>query len=187
MRATWLSVVLCAAVASHTLACAEDSHIVVQDAGNTFELTVPQSRLILSMPKGGLTIVTNQRRIGGGTESARYFQLTDPAEGLIVSGWFEPARRYADLDESWRQAMEHTKKEGFPAPHDVEHSELGTWRAILYNYSLPNLSSAHVRTSYLAAGTWIDLHVSVTSARPGSETRKQVETFVRSMQVREKQ
>ncbi len=183
MRATWLSVCLCAGVASHTLAGSDNGRLVINELGNNFELTVPVSRLILSIPKGGLAIGTNKR--GGATESARYFYLADAAEGVIVSGWFEPAARYTDLGQSWRQEMEHMQKRGAPAPQDVEQIEIGTWRAILYNYSLPNGSSAHVRASYTGAGTWIDLHASVTSARPSSETRKQAEALVRSMQVRE--
>jgi hypothetical protein len=185
MHVTWLSIVLCVAVSSTTLAGAEDSRLVIKDVGNTFELTVPVSRLILSVPKGGLAIGTNKR--GGGTENPRYFYLTDAGEGLIVSGWFEPSARYTDLGDSWKQEMEHMKKQGFPAPENVERSEIGTWRAILYNFPLPNGSSAHVRASYLGAGTWIDLHASISSTRPGSESRKQVEALVRSMQIREKQ
>jgi hypothetical protein len=185
MHVTWLSIVLCVAASSTTLAGAEDSRLAIKDVGNTFELTVPVSRLILSVPKGGLAIGTNKR--GGGTENPRYFYLTDAGEGLIVSGWFEPSARYTDLGDSWKQEMEHMKKQGFPAPENVERSEIGTWRAILYNFPLPNGSSAHVRASYLGAGTWIDLHASISSTRPESESRKQVEALVRSMQIREKQ
>ena len=185
MRATWLSIALCTAVVSHTPAGAQDSRLAIEDAGNSFELTVPVSRLILSVPKGGLGIGRNKR--GGATESARYFYLTDAEDGVVVSGWFEPAARYIDLGDSWRQEMEHMKKKGFPAPQDVEPSEIGKWRAILYNFPLPNGTSAHVRASYIGAGTWIDLHASISSARPGSESRKQVEALVRSMQIREKQ
>jgi len=71
MHVTWLSIVLCVAVPSPTLAGAEDSRLVIKDVGNTFELTVPVSHLILSVPKGGLAIGTNKR--GGGTENPRYF------------------------------------------------------------------------------------------------------------------
>ena len=185
IRATWLSVFLCVVIASHTLAGSDDGRLVINEVENGFELTVPLSRLILSMPKGGLAIGTNKR--GGATESTRYFYLANAAEGVVVSGWFERAARYTDLDASWSHEMEQIQKRGAPAPQDVEHSEIGTWPAILYNFPLPNGSSAHVRASYIGVGTWIDLHASVSSVRPSSETRKQVEALVRSMQVHEKQ
>jgi hypothetical protein len=183
--ATWLCIVICMPC-THTPAGAgaEDTRLVINDVGPSFELTVPVSQLILSVPKNGLAIGSNKR--GGATESARYFYLTNAAEGVIISGWFEPAARYVDLGDSWSQEMEKMKKSGFPHPQDVERSEIGTWRAILYNYALPNGSSAHARASYVGAGTWIDLHASISSARPGSENRKQVEALVRSMQIREK-
>jgi hypothetical protein len=187
MRAKWLNVFIYAAffaLASRTLVGSDDSRIEIKDAGNSFELSVPVSRLVLSVPKGGLAIGNNKR---GATDSARYFYLADREGGVTLSGWFEPARRYTDLEGSWRAEMEHMKKRGFPPPEDVEHSELGPWRSILYNYSPPNGSSAHVRATYIGAGTWIDLHASVISVRPSSETRKQVVALVRSMQVREKQ
>ena len=188
MPAKWLSVFVCTAflaVANCTLAGTGDSHLDIKDAGNSFELTVPLSRLILSVPKSGLAIRTNKR--GGATGSARYFYLADAAGDVIVSGWFELAHRYTDLENSWKQEMDQMKKRGSPTPEDVERSELGPWRAILYNYSLPNGSSAHIRATYLGAGTWIDLHASVSSARKSIETRKQVVALVRSIQVREKQ
>lgn len=87
IRATWLSVFLCVVIASHTLAGSDDGRLAINEVDNGFELTVPLSRLILSMPKGGLAIGTNKR--GGATESARYFYLTNAAEGVVVSGWFE--------------------------------------------------------------------------------------------------
>jgi len=61
MRATWLSVFLIAGIASHTLAGSENGRLVINEVGNSFELTVPLSRLILSIPKGGLAISTNNR------------------------------------------------------------------------------------------------------------------------------
>ena len=52
--------------------------------------------------------------------------LNDTGAGVIVSGWFEPAERYKDLEASWRQEMEQMGKRGFPAAQDVERSDLGS-------------------------------------------------------------
>src|SRR5262245_32974965 len=136
IHATWLSLVLCTAVSSPTIAGAGDSRLAIRDAGKSYELTVPVSRLVLSVPTSVLAIRSNNR--GGANERCRYFYLADAAYGVIVSGWFEPATRYTDLGESWRQEMEHMQKEGFPAPQGVEQSEIGTWRAIRYTFPLPN-------------------------------------------------
>ena len=92
IRATWLSVFLCVVIASHTLAGSDDGRLVINEVENGFDLTVPLSRLILSMPKGGLAIGTNKR--GGATESTRYFNLANAAEG---------GRRRTHW--SWREAV----------------------------------------------------------------------------------
>ena len=111
-------------MAADSLAAPEDSRLAITEAELAFELTVPLSRVVPSVPKGGLTIGTDPR--GDATANPRYFYLNDTAGGVIVSGWFEPAERYKDLEASWRQEMEQMGKRGFPAAQDVERSDLGS-------------------------------------------------------------
>ena len=83
--------------------------------------------------------------------------------------------------------MEQMQRGGWPAPRDVDRSDLGPWRAILYHYVLPmgGGTSAHVRATLIRAGTWIDLDASVSGAGPNSETRQGVVALVRALEVRE--
>jgi hypothetical protein len=61
------------------------------------------------------------------------------------------------------------QRSGWPAPQEVENSDLGPWRSIVYHYVLPKGgTSAHVRATFIGAGTWIDLHASVSGAGPSA-------------------
>jgi hypothetical protein len=44
----------------------------------------------------------------------------------------------------------------------------------------------HLRASYLAAGTWIDLHISISSAQPILQTKADLLDMLRSITIVEK-
>jgi hypothetical protein len=149
-----------------------------------FEITVPKSQLLLSLPKGDLQAISNEGI--GATASPRYFMLTGKASGSVVSGWFEPAERQRDLRTSWNIEMEGLKRNGFGPPTDVVESEINGMKAILYNVPLPKGSSAHARCSHLQSGTWIDLHLSVSGNKLPGESREQLIALLNSLRVTSK-
>jgi hypothetical protein len=174
---------LLAACASTTVS-KSSQNIAVNDVAEKLEITVPQSKVVMSLPKNGLHIV--EKHQGGATESPRYFYFEDSSAGVILSGWFEPASRYGDLQSSWNTEMQGLKKSGFGSPQNVEQGMVGSMRTILYNMPVPYGSNSHIRASYIGAGTWIDIHVSVTSKLPMAEGRKRVLDLVRAINFQEK-
>lgn len=157
--------------------------ISIKEVGSTLELTVPKSRLVLSVPKGTFSIATNQQ--GGATDNPRYFFLQDPVTGAVLSGWFEPAERFTDLEQSWKKEMEGLKANGFGDPKNVQASEIDGWKTISYDIPVGTENSSHVRATYIDAGTWIDLHASVSTKQP-SDTRSRVVALMKSIHVRQK-
>src|SRR5260221_9138721 len=57
-----------------------------------YELSVPVSKLVLTLPKGGLA--REKIALGGSTANPRYFNFKDEERSTILSGWFESARRF---------------------------------------------------------------------------------------------
>lgn len=161
------------------------SELDFAQADGNIVLSVPASRLSLSLPHGGLRVTHD--RSGGATESPRYFKLEDPDTGTVVSGWFEPADRYMDLDKSFAGEMDQVKGILGPA-QQVERSEINGWHVITYHFALPRGgTSANIRASYTGAGTWIDLHASVSTSAPADEARRRVRALLESVHVTEKQ
>ena len=78
------------------------------------------------------------------------------------------------------------KKNGIPIREVPEVLDAGPWQAVAYNVDLPNGVSANVRAELISAGTWVDVHISVTSKGPPREAREQAVQFLRSMVAKEK-
>lgn len=145
--------------------------VLVSELPDRFEVTVPKSCLVLSIPKGDRHPSTAQER--GATASPRYFMLSGSSTGSVISGWFEPASQVTDLRASWQEEMQGIKRNGYGAPKDVTEIEVNGMRTILHSIPVPTGSSAHSRSSQVRAGTWIDLHVSVTGNQSESQARAQ--------------
>jgi hypothetical protein len=176
----------CIAVCSVNAVTPENpsSTLVVTTLDDTIELSVPVSRLILSFSRGGLATVSEPRT--GAAESARYFHFDDQKRGLIVSGWFEPASSYGGFEKFWAGELLAMKKNGVPIREVPEVVEAGPWQAVAYNVDLPNGVSANVRAEMISAGTWVDVHISVTSKGPPREARERAVQFLRSIVAKEK-
>jgi hypothetical protein len=151
---------------------------------DSIELSVPASRLTLIFPRGGLAAVNEPR--AGAAASFRYFHFNDEKRGLVVSGWFEPASSYGGFEKFWTGELLAMKKNGIPIREAPEVVMAGPWQAAAYNVVLPNGVSANVRAELISAGTWVDVHISVTSKGSSSEAREQAVQFLRSIVANEK-
>jgi hypothetical protein len=138
--------------------------------------------LVLICPKASFTDETSAH--GGATNSPRYFKLGD-SSGAIVSGWFESADR-VELRDSWTKEMAELKKKGFGEPLSVQEKQQGVWRTITYGIATKSGSSTHIRASLVQSGTWIDIHLSVSSESAAPDTRRMVTELLASLVVREK-
>lgn len=188
MRSTCLVGVLGVLIATYSMsaAAAQDPSgtLVITTLEGSIELSVPASRLALTFPRGGLVAVNEPRT--GAAASSRYFHLNDEKRGLVVSGWFEPASSYDGFEKFWTGELLAMKKNGIPLREAPDVVKAGAWQAAAYDVELPKGVSANVRAELISAGTWIDVHISVTSRGSPSEAREQAVQFLRSMVATEK-
>jgi hypothetical protein len=163
---------------------ANTESIEINKRGGAYEVTVPVSRLIMTIPEGGLSQEKNAR--GGSTDSPRYFYFEDKALQLIISGWFESSSRFQGVKSFWDDEMRAWKRNGLPEPVNVIFIKIANWDAIFYDISIPQGNNSHIRAHWLQAGTWIDIHLSMISNRSSSEVRAALQSLLKDIQVKEK-
>ena len=157
---------------------------VTQDTTN-FTLTVPISGLVMTIPKGGLQIQRGATE--GAGNSPRYFYLADPsAPHLIISGWFESADGFTDIDSFWRKETAAWKRQGIAKPRDVAFEHIGTWNAVLYDMKGSDTANTNLRAHWIQSGTWIDIHLSMSGDDPPSALRQKLRDTLRSIRVTER-
>jgi hypothetical protein len=179
-----LGVLIAMSVASAAAVESPSSSLIVTSLDDSIELSVPVSRLTLTFPRGGLATINEPGT--GATASGRYFHFYDQKPGLVVSGWFEPASSYGGFEKFWTGELLAMKKNGIPIREIPEVLDAGPWQAVAYNVDLENGVSANVRAELISAGTWVDVHISVTSKGPPREAREQALQFLRSVVAKEK-
>ena len=158
--------------------------IAVSVTTDSIDITVPVSNLILKCPRA--SFVLDNSHHSGAASSPRYFKLEDKSTGAVLSGWFESAVGAGDLKKSWVAEMAELKRKGFGEPMAVEEGQVGQWRTITYGIETPSGSSTHIRASVVQSGTWIDIHLSVSSEAPAEETRGIVTDLLSSLTVQAK-
>lgn len=158
----------------------EDAIQIIQRS-NDYWLAVPVSRLAMSLPKGGLS------RKNGPSNHPRYFYFEDPALHLIVSGWFEPEQEFAGVKEVWSKDTRAWRRSGLPEPRGVSFTKIDKWDAVVYDMEVPGGTNAHIRAHWVQAGTWIDIHLSITSNESSQNARARLESLLKSIAVTEKQ
>jgi len=151
----------------------------------TFELSVPVSRLTLAFPRGDLATVEPPRT--GATASPRYFQFFDRKHGLVVSGWFESASSWDGFEKFWQGELLAMKKIGLQIRQAPEVIVAEPWQAVAYDVDLPKGTSVNVRAELVRAGTWVDVHISITSDESPVAAREHAVTFLKSVLIKERQ
>ena len=159
--------------------------IEIREAGDSYSLTVPVSRLTMSLPKGNWA--RKVKSTGGSTDNPRYFYFEDTKEAsLLLSGWFEPDRRFKGARSHWEADTQSWKKQGLPEPVNVSFVKLGDWDAVMYDHNFGKVVSSHLRAHWVQSGTWIDLHLSTTTYRSSAENRKKLRSLLRGISISEK-
>ena len=156
---------------------------IAEMTGN-YVLSVPVSRLIMTIPKGGLAVATNSA--GGSAGSPRYFYFEDKTLHLIISGWFEAEQGFPGIKQFWENETSAWKRGGLPEARDVTFVRLGDWNAIIYDTDIPIRRNSHIRAHWLQAGTWIDIHLSLTADLPQREIRVKLQNVLKTIQVAER-
>ena len=156
---------------------------VTEDSGR-YVLTVPVSRLVMAIPKGSLRIAAAAS--GGALASPRYFSFEDDSLPLSISGWFESADGFSDIQAFWRQETAAWKQHHAPEPRNVSFVKVGHWDAVVYDLRIPIAKDTEIRAHWVAAGTWIDIHLSLAGDEPEPELRRKLRAVLESIRVTEK-
>lgn len=149
-------------------------------AASPLELTVPESRVLVKLPDVGLT------RDPSTDPSRRYFMLSRREPQLLLSAWFEPADAYRGLEAFWESERKSPAYEGAGKPTNVALLKEGAWEVVAFDIPVDGGTSAHLRAQRVQAGTWLDLHLSSTAARPAAALREDLLRTLRAVQVLEK-
>jgi hypothetical protein len=156
---------------------------IVESAGN-YVLTVPVSRLVMTIPKGRLAVKASGA--GGSTDSPRYFYFEDKDSALFISGWFESDEGFPGIKQFWANETAAQKRGGLPEPRDVTFVQLGGWNAVIYEINSPIGRNSHIRAHWVRAGTWIDIHLSLTADLTQKEIRERLQNVLQTIGVAER-
>lgn len=151
----------------------------------SYAFTFPESRLVLTIPKGGL--VPSKSVKGGSTDNPRYFSFEDRNLGIMVSGWFEPEQRFLGTRKLWEGDTNEWRKNGLPAAQDEKFTKYEGWDTVIYDMALPPVTNSHVRAHWVQAGTWIDLHLSIVSDQTSAQARDKLLTLLQTFEVKMKE
>jgi len=158
--------------------------IVITEESKTYVLTVPLSRLVMTIPRDGF--VQGGAARSESTASSRYFYFEDGTRHLVLSGWFEAQSEFPGMARFWEGEVSAWSSKKLPAPENVVFKKIGGWDAVVYRMPQASGNNSHIRAEWLAAGTWIDLHVSVDSESSATENLGLLETLLAGIVVKEK-
>ena len=162
----------------------ENISIQITEQAEKFVLTVPESRLVMTIPKGDLKQTVSPTH--GATDSPRYFLFEDAAGQLIVSGWFESADRFGGIKKYWAETIAARKKQNVPDALAVSFENVGSWKTILYDTASPMNGMSNIEAHWVEHGTWIDLHLSLTSNDSQAVRRDKLRDALKAIEVSEK-
>jgi hypothetical protein len=146
-----------------------------------YALHVPVFSVQVVIPKNGF--VQKDPRQVGGSDSPRYFWFQDDDRGIIISGWFESDTVFPGIREFWEKDTKHWVEKGLPAPVDIAFEKIGYWDAIIYDIQNPELTNSHIRAHWLQTGTWIDIHLSISTKAPTAEARSTLKDLLSAVRV----
>ena len=185
-----VTVLLAGCSATPTAYQREVATLQVTEKEHKYELTVPASRLILSLPKGQFV------RAKGASKSPGYFMFSDDQRGLYVSGWIEPAHAFVGTAQLWESNAAELVKQGTP-PKDVTFGSVGDWEVVWHQATFPvqdgkpieqlqGKINAHLRAQTVRAGTWIELHLSTLTEAPYEKQKESITALLRTIEVSQK-
>jgi hypothetical protein len=165
---------------------ADNASIQITETARAYELTVPVSRLVMTIPKADFTHTEQDR--AGAAGSPRYFVFRHKTLNLTIEGWFEPGEKFPGLKKLWAEKTKLLTRAGQTAPEEVSFGKIGRWKTITYVIPDPAipLVNSQISAHWLQAGTWIELHLSLTSASSGKDTKTKLVELLKTIQAREK-
>ncbi|MFK5951222.1 MAG: hypothetical protein QM500_20900 [Methylococcales bacterium] len=162
-------------------AASSSEKLKITKISGTYELSVPVSRLIMDIPFTSLII---GETVGGATQSPRYFNFIDNSNNLIISGWFEPQHAFSGIQKFWKAEVKSWKQRGLPNPQNTLFTKIGNWDSIIYDITIPSGNNSHIRAHWLQAGTWIDIHLSITNSKKSEENRTKLKHILNKISIK---
>lgn len=163
-----------------------DQSIEISEANGSYRLSVPESRLTMTMAKSNWS-PRDKSSMGGATRNPRYFYFEDGIQAsLFLSGWFEQDHLFKGVPALWEQDTKSWKKAGLPKPINVSFEKFGGWDTVMYDHVFGNALSSHVRAHWVRSGTWIDVHISTTTNNSSAENRAKLKALLSDISVSEK-
>ena len=183
MTKVWFAAVCCAVLcgASGSAQGPAEPRLVITEKNDTYELSLAVSRLAVMIPKQRF-VSSAQRQ---GSQSSRYFSFEDRAAGLVVSGWFEPETAFRGMEAFWAGEQRGLTQNGFQIQNIVSEKS-DAWQTVLYDIAVPGGRSSNMRAERVQAGTWIDLHLSLTSGGSERENRAALRKLLEAIRVEER-
>ena len=163
---------------------AQSDRIVIIEEPKAFVMTVPVSQLVMLIPKEGFTQGNTHR--ADATASSRYFYFEDKSKVIFISGWFEAQSEFPGMTKFWEGNIAAWSQKKLPAPANVTFKKIGGWDAVVYQMPQSSGSNSNIRAEWLAAGTWIDLHMSIASESLAAESVRQLESLLARIRVIDK-
>ena len=154
---------------------AEDDRLTVVERPEVFEVSVPVSNLVMRIPKSGMS----QKKSDDNGKRYFYFQNA----GFIVSGWFEAQEEFTGVKQIWETDIAAWKQKNVPPPKNVSFRKIGKWDAVVYQIGIPTGTNSHIRAHWVEAGTWIDLHLSLTSDGSDADNIARLESLLNRIEV----
>ena len=158
--------------------------LVVTTEGDSIVLTVPVSKVKVVVPRGNLT--RDEGPGSGATTSPRYFKFSDADKGVVISGWFESEASWPGWKKFLAGEFSGLLKSEYPPSSVPDSFTTGPWNGFSYDVDLKSGKSAHLRAEAIKAGTWVDLHISVTINGPTTDARTQALALLNSVKVKKK-
>jgi hypothetical protein len=168
--------------------CGGFSKVRVDEINQDYELVIPESKLVMMVPKTGFQY--KNINVGGGTANPGYFYFENIADGIILSGWFEPQKKFKGIEKYWEDQVNAYKKRGLPSPMDVAFDKIGDWNAIFYDTGTSGYRTSNLSAHLIQSGTWIDLHISTTSNTSntsGIDARYKIIDQLKAIKIKEKE
>lgn len=170
-------------ILTFVMGCASFATLHIADTIQGYVLNVPGYKLVMTIPKEGLSVGTNY--MGGSADNPRYFYFENKKSNLIISGWFESDKGFHGINEFWKNETNAWERRGLPSPQDVVFKKINNWDTIIYDMKTLNITNSHMRAHLLQSGTWIDIHISTTSNIPSNEARPKIVEILKSIQITE--
>lgn len=167
-------------VAAQDQAAAVAATLTIQQDSARYTLAVPVSRLVMTIPKGRLKVHR------AANTSPRYFFLEDSTQHLQISGWFESSDGFKGIPQLWSDETNTWKQRHLPAPIDVGFVKIGKWDAVVYDVTATIGKDTNIRASWVDAGTWIDMHLSMTGTLSQAELRRRLRDVLQHIAVAQK-